>query len=49
MKRPDLRVHTPNGKLKLTVLSDNKYSNYFSVGDGVSRLENRLEDFVERV
>ena len=24
--KPDLRVYTPNGKLKLTVLSDNRYS-----------------------
>jgi hypothetical protein len=48
-QKPDLSVHTPNGKLKLTILSDNKYSYCFSVSDGVSRIENRLDDLVRRV
>jgi len=30
-------------------VSDNKYSYYFSVTDGVSRIENRLDRFVQRV
>ena len=29
-QKPDLSVHTPNGKLRLTIVSDNKYS-YYSV------------------
>ena len=37
-QKPDLSVHTPNGKLRLTIVSDNKYSYYFSVTDGVSRI-----------
>ena len=47
--KPDLRIYTPSGKLKLTILSDDTYSNYFSISDGVSRIENGLDDFVERV
>jgi hypothetical protein len=48
--RLDLRVYTPNGKLKLTVLDDTKYSNYLTASDGTqSKLNERISDLVERV
>lgn len=47
--KPDLRVYTPNGKVKLTVLSDNPYSPYLGVSDGASGLDARIGDIVERV
>lgn len=47
--KPDLRVYAPNGKLRLTVLSNNRYANYLSVSDGASPIADRLGDIVERV
>ncbi|MGC1817340.1 MAG: hypothetical protein WA900_06755 [Casimicrobiaceae bacterium] len=47
--KPDLRVFTPSGRLKLTVLSENQYSPYFSISDGASVLDTRISDIVERV
>ena len=47
--KADLRVYTPNGKLKLAILSDNEYSPYLSVSGGASRIEDRLDGLVERV
>jgi hypothetical protein len=49
-RKPDLRVYTPNGKLKLTVLSPNHYLPFFTLSDGIQTpLEQRLADVVERI
>lgn len=49
-RKPDLRVYTPNGKIKLTVLSANRYVPLLTISDGMrSPIEERLTDLVERI
>jgi len=49
-RKPDLRVYTPNGKLKLTMQGSNHYLPFFTISDGVrAPVEQRLADVVERI
>ena len=49
-KKPDFRVYTPSGRLKLTVVGDNAYRPYLTISDGVhSTIDDRCAYLVERV
>lgn len=48
--RPDLSVYAPTGKLKLSLVSDNKYSPFLTIGDGVrASIEHRLDQVTPRL